>query len=276
MIDTDSFRIEPGSTVSLDEHDSHSKVGFDSKSKGVAFVEHNLKKIEELQSRLWAERKRSVVLVLQGMDTAGKDGTVRKVLSGLNPTGVVVWSFGKPSPEEIAHDYLWRIHKKLPQRGRIGVLNRSHYEDVLAVRVHNLVDEEIWSKRYHHINEFERMLTDEGTTILKCFLHISPSEQLDRLRDRIDDPGKNWKLSDADFKEREFWPAYREAFEAALSKCSTEHAPWYVVPAGHKWARNTVVSQLLLEALVRIDPQYPDGPADFDRLRKLAEPETTE
>lgn len=276
MIDTDSFRVEPGSTVSLDAYDSHSKAGFDSKSKGIKFVKQNLEQLEELQSRLWAERKRSVVLVLQGMDTAGKDGTVRKVLSGLNPTGVVVWSFGKPGPHEIAHDYLWRIHQKMPQRGRIGVLNRSHYEDVLVVRVHKLVGEEVWSKRYRHINEFERMLTDEGTTILKCFLHISPEEQLSRLRDRIDDASKNWKLSDADFKERQFWPAYQEAFEAALSQCSTDYAPWYVVPAGHKWVRNTVVSQLLLEALIRLDPQYPDGPADFDRLRKLAEPDTAE
>ena len=229
MIDLDGCRVQPGSDVSLDSFDPSSKAGLESKSEGRKLVDGNLQQLEALQSRLWAEKKRSVVLVLQGMDTAGKDGTVRKVLSGLNPTGVIVWSFGAPGPHELAQDYLWRIHQRMPQRGRIGVLNRSHYEDVLVVRVHNLVDESIWSRRYHHINEFERMLTDEGTTFVKCFLNISKDEQLDRLRERIDDPGKNWKLSDADFHERQFWPAYKEAFEAALSKCSTDHAPWYVI-----------------------------------------------
>ena len=271
MMDLDTIRIRPGTKVSLKDFDPQSKAGMSSKHEGEELARISLEKIEELQSRLWAEKKHALVLVLQGMDTAGKDGTIRKVLSGLNPTGVVVWSFGKPGPHELDHDYLWRIHDKLPQRGRIGVLNRSHYEDVLAVRVHDLVPESIWSRRYRHINEFERMLTDEGTTIIKCFLHISPEEQLERLRDRIEEPGKNWKLSDADFQERKFWPAYTEAFEAALTECSTEHAPWHVIPANRKWVRNAVVSQILLDALEGLDPQYPDGPGDLDKLRRLAD-----
>ena len=271
MIDLDSVRVTPGTTVSLDTFDPGSRAGLPSKKEGEAIAAANLERTEELQSRLWAEKRKSLVLVLQGMDTAGKDGTIRKVLSGLNPTGVVVWSFGKPGPHELAHDYLWRIHDKLPQRGRIGVLNRSHYEDVLVVRVHELVPKSTWSRRYRHINEFERMLSDEGTTIIKCFLHISRDEQLQRLRERIEEPGKNWKLSDADFHERRYWPAYTEAFEEALTRCSTDHAPWHVVPANRKWVRNAVISQLLVDALEAIDPQYPDGPADLDDLRKLAD-----
>lgn len=271
MIEIDSIRIKPGTKVSLKTFDPQSRAGMSSKDEGEKIAEKNLKKTEELQSRLWAEKKHGLVLVLQGMDTAGKDGTIRKVLSGLNPTGVVVWSFGKPSQNELDHDYLRRIHKKLPQRGRIGVLNRSHYEDVLAVRVHNLVPESTWSRRYRHINEFERMLTDEGTTIIKCFLHISPEEQLERLRDRIEEPGKNWKLSDADFHERKFWPAYTEAFEAALTRCSTDYAPWHVIPANRKWVRNAVISQILLDALEELDPKYPKGPSDLDELRRLAD-----
>ena len=200
--------------------------------------------------------------MLQATDTGGKDGVIRHLLTGVNPQGVRVWSFGVPTPLEASHDFLWRIHEKAPVAGLINVWNRSHYEDVLVVRVHDLVPEKQWKARYEHINNFEKLLTDSGTTILKFYLHISKEEQRERLQARLDEPDKNWKFSPADLKERESWDDYQAAYEDMINNCSTEWAPWNVVPADRKWARNVAIAEKVVETLEEMNPQYPD--ADFD------------
>jgi PPK2 family polyphosphate:nucleotide phosphotransferase len=224
-------------------------------------------RLRKLQLALGAENRRALLVVLQGRDASGKDGTIRRVFSGVNPMYCTVASFKRPSTLELSHDYLWRIHLDLPPRGTIGVFNRSHYEDVLAVRVHRLVPESAWLRRFQHINDFERMLSDEGTVIRKFFLHISREEQRQRLAERLSDPTKNWKFDEGDLGERSLWDAYTEAYQDILRKCSTDFAPWYVVPADRNKPRDYLVLKVLVETLEEMDPQYPA--ADPDIIRKL-------
>jgi PPK2 family polyphosphate:nucleotide phosphotransferase len=263
----DLHRIAPGTTVDLDAIDPAATPGFagDKNDARPRLKELN-RRLEALQELLYAEGHHKVLVVLQATDTGGKDGTIRHVFDGVNPQGVKVASFKKPTPEELAHDYMWRIHPHAPGRGEITIFNRSHYEDVLVVRVRSLVPEEVWSRRYDHINAFERMLTDEGTTIIKFFLHISREEQGERLQARLDVPEKRWKFSRGDLAERELWGDYRAAFEAMLSRTSTEWAPWYVVPANRKWYRNLVVSQVIVDTLESLGMAYPEPEEGLDDI----------
>jgi PPK2 family polyphosphate:nucleotide phosphotransferase len=262
-IEIGQFRVPPDSEVSLDAHDPDSKAGFEGgKKEGKSALPTLNDQLSALQKRLWAESRQKLLIVLQATDTGGKDGTIRKVFTGVNPQGVKVHPFGKPTEVELAHDYLWRIHQQTPANGQITVFNRSHYEDVLVVRVRDLAPLNRWEKRYHHINEFELMLAEEGTRIIKVFLNISKEEQQARLESRLDDPAKNWKFRRDDLDDRELWDDYRRAYEAMLSRTSTEHAPWYVVPANRRWYRNLVVSQILIDALEEMSPQYPKTDVD--------------
>jgi PPK2 family polyphosphate:nucleotide phosphotransferase len=227
-------------------------------------LERQRRRIQGLQARLYAENERGLLIVLQAMDTGGKDGTIKHVFSGVNPQGCRVSSFKKPSAEESNHDFLWRYHKSAPARGRIGIFNRSHYEDVLVVRVKGLVPEEVWRERYRQINDFERNLSNDGVSVLKFYLHISRDEQKRRLQSRLDNPDKRWKFSSADIKERAFWDDYQAAFEDALTNCSTQHAPWYVVPANKKWYRNLVVARTIADTLAALDPHFPPAEEGLD------------
>ena len=220
-------------------------------------------RLHDLQERLWAESSRSLLVVLQAMDAGGKDGTIEHVFKGMNPQGVRVASFKAPTPEELGHDFLWRIHRCAPAHGEIGVFNRSHYEDVLIVRVHQLVSPAVWRGRYHHIRSFEQGLVDAGTVIVKLMLHISKDEQKERLQSRIDDPAKHWKFNTADLDERAHWADYMDAFEDAIGETGTDQAPWYVVPADRKWYRNWAVGRILTETLEEMDPQFPPSTADL-------------
>ncbi|MFW5691509.1 MAG: polyphosphate kinase 2 family protein [Chloroflexota bacterium] len=215
------------------------------------------KKTRELQERLYAEGKQSLLVVFQAMDTGGKDSTIRRVFEGVNPAGVQVTGFKRPTSEELAHDFLWRIHQHTPPRGYIGIFNRSHYEDVLVVRVNELVPEAVWRARYDHINQFEKLLVDNGTRVLKFYLHISKDEQKQRLQDRLDDAEKHWKFDIGDLPVRERWDEYMRAFEDTLTHCNTTHAPWYVIPANRKWYRDLAVCRTIAETLEAMDPQYP-------------------
>lgn len=217
----------------------------------------------ELQRRFYAEGKRKLLIVLQAMDAGGKDGTIRKITRGVNPQGVQVTPFKVPSKKELAHDFLWRIHQAVPGRGMIGIFNRSHYEDVLVVRVHNIVPESVWRPRYEQINQFEKLLTDTGTTILKFYLHISPEEQKERFQDRLDDPAKHWKFSVEDLEKRKFWNDYMAAYEEMLQNCTTDWAPWYVIPADQKWYRNLAISWVIVNTLRGLNPQYPEPEDDL-------------
>ena len=252
-----SYRVGPGEGVSLAAIDPDETEHYGKKKDVAKELEKQRRRITDLQERLYAENEQGLLIVLQAMDTGGKDGTIKHVFSGVNPQGCRVSSFKTPSAEERNHDFLWRYHKSTPARGRIGIFNRSHYEDVLVVRVKGLVDEEIWRRRYGQINDFERNLSREGITVLKFFLHISKDEQKRRLQRRLDRPDKRWKFSSADIKERAFWDDYQRAFEDALSDCSTEHAPWYVVPANKKWYRNLVVARTIADTLAAMDPRFP-------------------
>jgi PPK2 family polyphosphate:nucleotide phosphotransferase len=256
------YRVQPGTRVNLDDWDPRDTGSFEKDPGREALKELNAR-LEELQELLYAEGKHKVLVILQATDSGGKDGTIRHVFDGTNPQGVKVASFKKPTPEEIAHDYLWRIHAHTPGTGEIAIFNRSHYEDVLVVRVHGLVPEERWSKRYGHINAFEKTLADEGTTIVKFFLNISKAEQAERLQARLDDPTKHWKFSLGDLDERKRWDDYRAAFEAMLSLTSTHEAPWYVVPADRKWYRNLVVATVMVETLERLAMSYPEPEDDL-------------
>ncbi|HWJ61871.1 MAG TPA: polyphosphate kinase 2 family protein [Acidimicrobiales bacterium] len=252
------WRVAPGSKVHLDRIDTRSKDGAPGDKLVTGTVVKDLvTQLGEWQTRLWAEGSRSVLMVLQAMDAGGKDGTIRKVFTGVNPQGVRVASFKAPTPEELSHDFLWRIHQQAPGHGELGVFNRSHYEDVLIVRVNELVPEPVWRARYEHIRNFEELLTASGTTVVKFFLHISPEEQAERLQARLDDPTKRWKFEAADLDVRKNWDAYQRAFEDALGETSTHDAPWYVIPADRKWYRNWAVLQVLLATMARIDPQFP-------------------
>jgi len=241
--------------------------GFDGKKEdALKESEKLIKKLEELQEILYAEHKHKVLIVLQAMDTGGKDGTIRRVFEGVNPQGVRVARFGIPSPEELDHDFLWRVHTQVPGKGEIVIFNRSHYEGVLVVRVHKLVPDKVWKSRYQEINDFERSLSEEGTTILKFFLHIDKDEQKKRLQDRLDDPTKRWKFSIHDLPEREFWSEYMKAYEDALEKTSTKWAPWYVVPANHDWFRDVIISTVIVRTLEELNMRYPPEAKDLDSI----------
>jgi PPK2 family polyphosphate:nucleotide phosphotransferase len=259
------YRVKPGSKVDLSEWDPNEKGSFEgSKKKGKKALLALNDQLEALQELLYAEHKHRVLVVLQAMDTGGKDGTIRHVFEGVNPQGVRVANFKVPTQEELDHDYLWRVHRQTPGKGEIVIFNRSHYEDVLVVRVHELVPEEVWGKRYNQINGFERTLAQEGTTILKFFLHIDLEEQKERLQARLDEPDKRWKFSKGDLKERKLWPKYIQAYEDALSKTSTEWAPWIIVPANRKWYRNLVIATTLIETLEGLNMSYPQPDKDLD------------
>ena len=250
--------VEPGEPVDLSAIDPGADGGLDkAEAKDALRVEHA--RIQALQERLYAEHRRSLLVVFQAIDTGGKDGAIRAVFEGVNPQGCRVWSFKVPSAEERDHDFLWRYHHEVPGRGMIGVFNRSHYEDVLVVRVKGLEPEAVWRPRYDLINDFERMLTLSGVTVLKFFLHISKAEQKERLEARIADPQKHWKFDPADLVEREAWDAYQAAFTDAIGRCSTPHAPWHVVPANRKWFRNLVIARTIANTLEAMDPRFPDA-----------------
>ncbi|MYF99379.1 polyphosphate kinase 2 family protein [Candidatus Poribacteria bacterium] len=224
------------------------------------------KRLLKLQELLYAESKHALLVILQGMDTCGKDGTIRKVMAGINVQGCEVFNFKVPSSDEIARDFLWRAHKAVPKKGMIGIFNRSHYEDVLVVRVHDLVDESVWKKRYQQINDFEKMLVENGTVVLKFFLHISKDEQKERLESRINDPTKHWKITEADIRERSYWDDYMQAYEVVIQKCSTDWAPWYVIPANKKWYRNIVITERIVETLEKLDMNFPKPSSDVSTL----------
>jgi len=256
------FRVKPGTRITLAGHDPGDTTGFEDKKSVEKQIQKNLKRLSELQYLLYAENKRSLLVVLQAMDAGGKDGTIRHVMGPLNPQSCRVVSFKTPTAEELAHDFLWRIHRATPRTGEILIFNRSHYEDVLIVRVHGLVPKSVWSRRYDQINALEKILAQNNTHILKFFLHISKDEQLERLKARLDDPTKRWKANSGDFDEREYWDAYTRAYEVALRKCSTEHAPWFIIPANKKWFRNFVVSEILVEYLSNLRMKFPEAAAD--------------
>lgn len=262
----EALAVKPESKVKMKDHDPDHTFGYKDKKDAAEMLAANIKRLSELELLLYAENKRSLLVVLQAMDGGGKDGTIRHVMSGLNPQGCTVASFKAPSKEELEHDFLWRIHKAVPPKGQIGIFNRPHYEDVLVVRVHDIVPEGVWSKRYDHINQFEKILEDSGVTVLKFFLHISKDEQKKRFEERLNDPTKNWKVSDADFAERKYWDDYMKAFEDALSKCSTPRAPWFVVPANKKWFRNLAVSQIIVETLEEMDLKFPPASVDLSKV----------
>ena len=260
------YTIAPGDQVNLEEIPTGPvDTGYHKKS-AYKEIEKNAEMMADDFRRLYAENSRSILLVLQGMDTAGKDGTIRTVMRGVNPRSCQVTSFKKPSEVELDHDFLWRIHQAAPRKGNIAIFNRSHYEDVLVVRVHSLVPESVWSKRYQMINDFEYLLAESGTTIIKCFLHISKETQRERLQARIDDQRANWKFNHGDLEERKKWDDYQQAYQAALEKCNTVHAPWYIIPSDKKWYRNLVVSELLSDTLNAMKPEFPKVEENLEGL----------
>jgi len=260
------LRVSNAKTFQLRQCDPDNRLGWH-KEEAVAELQRVKLKVDELQQRLFAENKRSFLLILQALDAAGKDGTIRTVFSGLNPAGVTVTSFKVPAGREAVQDFLWRVHAACPADGEMGVFNRSHYEDVLVVRVKNLVPESIWKKRYRHINEFERILSDGGTTIVKCFLNVSRKEQAQRLQDRLDNPAKNWKFRSGDLEDRKLWPKFQRAYQDVITKTSTSYAPWYVVPADHNWVRNLAVARILLTTMQQMDPKFPDPEPGIDNVK---------
>ncbi|MBW4501066.1 MAG: polyphosphate kinase 2 family protein [Scytonema hyalinum WJT4-NPBG1] len=260
------YRVRPEQPIVLAAIDPNTSEGYKNKKDAEDELEHQRQRLQNLQERFYAEHQRSLLIVLQAMDTGGKDGTIKHVFGGLNPQGCQVWSFKKPSDEESSHDFLWRYHQRTPQRGMISIFNRSHYEDVLIVRVKQLVPQEVWQERYQVINEFEHMLTLNNIRVIKFFLHISKDEQKRRLESRLKDPNKHWKFSSNDIKERQFWDDYQAAFEDAINNCSTAYAPWYVVPANKKWYRNLVVARTIADTLESMNPQYPPGEVGLENI----------
>jgi len=258
--------VRPGARPQLHEKAANRDFGWNEEDAGRA-LKMNRQRLEELQFKLYADGRFPVLIVLQGIDGGGKDGTIRHVITAFNPQGCTVNSFKAPTAEELRHDYLWRIHKHAPARGEIAVFNRSHYEDVLVVRVDNLVPRSVWSGRYEEINDFERMLAASGVRIVKFFLHISKDEQRKRFEARVRDPAKQWKFDRADLDKRKQWAAYRQAYETMLAKCSTAYAPWHVIPADRKWFRNLAVSQILVRELEKLPLRYPKPAYDPAKIR---------
>jgi PPK2 family polyphosphate:nucleotide phosphotransferase len=260
------FRVEPGTRMRLADVDPDESEGYARKKDVNDELKRHRDRITDLQGRLYGEQKRSLLIVLQAMDTGGKDGTIKGVFQGVNPQGCQVWSFKAPSNEESSHDFLWRYHQKAPPKGMIHIFNRSHYEDVLIVRVKDLVPESVWRPRYEAINQFEYALTADGVTVLKFFLHISRDEQKRRLESRLADPDKRWKFSSNDLKERAYWDDYQAAFEDAVNECSTAYAPWYVIPANKKWYRNLVVARTIADTLEAMNPRFPAAEKGLDKV----------
>ena len=263
---TKKLMVHPGAHFKMKDFDPDDTFGYQDDKKTQAKQAKLIQRLDDLQYLFFAVKKRALLIVLQGMDTAGKDGTVRHVMSGVSPQGCNVTSFKSPTPDELAHDFLWRIHKAVPEKGDFGIFNRSHYEDVLIVRVHKLVPKKVWKARYDEINAFEKLLVENRVHIVKFFLHISKDEQKKRLEARITDPQKSWKISAADFAERKYWDDYVSAYEDALSRCSTEAAPWFIIPANHKWFRNFAISKILVQTLEDFDMQLPRPSLDLSKL----------
>jgi PPK2 family polyphosphate:nucleotide phosphotransferase len=261
--------VKPESKIRLKDFDPGYHGKHESHKLALQEIQENLQKMDQLQFRMYAENKHSLLIVLQGLDAAGKDGVVRHVLTGMNPEGCVSTNFKQPTKEELAHDFLWRVHPHVPGKGSVAIFNRSHYEDVLVARVHGLVPEKVWSKRYDQINDFERLITTENnTTILKFFLHISKEEQLARFKKRLDDPDRQWKISVTDYKERQYWGDYAKAFEDVLDKTSTEHAPWFIIPSNHKWFRDLAISQIIVREMEEMDMQLPKPTVNLAEIRR--------
>lgn len=263
------FMVKPGSALKLSKVDPGHTGGFKNNDEALKILAGNQQKLEDLQYKLYAEGKQSLLIVLQALDAGGKDGTINHVLAPMNPQGCRVAGFKAPTAEELSHDFLWRIHRETPKKGEVVIFNRSHYEDVLVGRVHNLVPRAVWSKRYEFINDFEKLLAANNTRIIKFFLYISKDEQLRRFASRLDETDKHWKISEGDYKERQFWDDYIKAFEDAISKCSTAQAPWFVIPANHKWFRNLAVSQIVVETLESMKMKTPEASVDISEIRKL-------
>lgn len=258
--------VKPGTPIRLKDYDPADSGMYRSSEEAEEHLKKQLDELARLQNLLYAESRRAVLIILQGMDTSGKDGTIRHVLAGLSPLGVQVKAFKAPTEEELAHDFLWRVHQAVPRKGYVGIFNRSHYEDVLVVRVHGLVPKKVWKARYRQINDFERTLAKNDVIVLKFFLHISKAEQKRRLEERLSDPTRYWKFSMKDIEERGYWSAYRKAYEAALTECNTRWAPWHIVPADHKWYRNLVVAEALVQALGDLNMEYPPPTVDLSQV----------
>jgi PPK2 family polyphosphate:nucleotide phosphotransferase len=264
----DRFRVHPGDKVRLKDIDPGFKDHHENHKTAADEIQRDSSKLRALQGLLYADGRCSLLICLQGLDAGGKDGTISHILGAMNPQGCRVTGFRQPSTEELAHDFLWRIHRAAPPKGQVAIFNRSHYEDVLVVRVHKLVPRAVWSRRYDQINGFEKELVDSNTHILKFYLHISKEEQLKRFEDRLRDPMKQWKISESDYKEREFWGDYVAAYEEALSRCSTPHAPWFIIPSDHKWFRNLAVARIVVEYLEALDMKLPKPSVDLKRIRR--------
>jgi PPK2 family polyphosphate:nucleotide phosphotransferase len=264
----DEFAVAPGAKVDLSTIDPSYSGRHESHEKAIPEIRHQVERMDRLQYLLYGDARQSLLIVLQGLDAAGKDGVIRHLFSGMNPQGISVAGFKQPSPSERAHDFLWRAHLHAPGNGEVVVFNRSHYEDVLVVRVHELVPRSVWSKRYDLINAFERMLAENRTRILKFYLHISPEEQLARFKERLDDPARQWKISESDYAERAFWPQYVKAYEDAISLTSTARAPWFVIPANHKWFRNLAISAIVADAMEEMGLKTPKPSVDLADIRR--------
>ena len=264
----EKFVVEPGKKVRLSDIDPSFSGKHESHEEALPEIQKHVQRMAELQYLLYADGAQSLLIVLQALDAAGKDGTIRHLFTGMNPQGTSVFGFKQPSAVEAAHDFLWRAHSRTPGKGEVVIFNRSHYEDVLVVRVHKLAPREVWSKRYALINDFEEMLRQSGTRILKFFLHISPEEQLARFKRRLDDPSRNWKISEGDYSERELWPQYVEAYEDAMALTSTKHAPLYVIPANHKWFRDLAISQIVVDTIAEMGLKLPPTRVDLTDIRK--------
>ena len=264
----EQFGVVPGRHIQLQDFDPKNADHDGGKKDAHDTLKKLKERMDEMQFQLYSEQKRSILVCLQALDAGGKDGVIRHVMGAMNPQGCRVVGFKEPSSEELAHDFLWRIEHQVPRRGEVVVFNRSHYEDVLIARVHDLVPESVWSKRYEQINDFERRLAENGTHILKFFLHISKDEQLERFKDRLDDPTRHWKISDADYSERKYWDDYEAAYDAVLSKCSTRHAPWFVIPSDRKWFRNLAIAQIIVETMEDLKIEVPKPTVDIEEIRE--------
>ena len=269
-------RVKPNQSIQLKSIETKTSGPFKDKSQAQEFTAESNQKIRELQYRLFVEQKQSLLIVLQAPDAAGKDGLIRKVLGKMNPQGCRTYPFKVPSSQELAHDFLWRIHQCTPAKGKVSIFNRSHYEDVLVVRVEKIVPKQVWSARYELINDFERNLIHAGTRILKFYLHISQREQLERFKKRLEDPEKHWKLNAGDYAARDKWDAYQKAYEDVFAKCNTDESPWHVIPADNKWYRDASVAGIVLQTLQEMDPQMPPVEVDLDEIRALYEREVAE